>query len=106
MRANFSCFSFFILTILAFSQCITIQINTNISVFTLPDTYLSVSIDSSQLVGSHFWSTNPQPFNFSRPRLINMAKALAPAVLRVGGTDGDKVISHSLSHKRLHVYLM
>ena len=73
-------------------QCsIAIQVNTNATVTTLPDKYLSMSIDSSQLVGSHFWSSNPQPFNFSRPRLINMAKALAPAVLRVGGTDGDKV---------------
>lgn len=70
---------------------ININVNSNVSMSTLPDTYLSVSIDSSQLVGSHFWSTDPKPFNFSRPRLINMAKALSPAVLRVGGTDGDKV---------------
>ena len=68
------------------------NVDVNNVVTELPETYLSVSIDSSQLVGSKFWSTPEKPFNFTRPKLITLAKSLAPAILRVGGTDGDKVL--------------
>jgi len=68
-----------------------VEVNWDVIVNQVGSNYLSVSIDTAQLVGSKFWSTPHSPFNFSRPRLINMAKALSPALLRVGGTTGDEV---------------
>jgi heparanase 1 len=65
--------------------------------------YLSFSIDTSQVVGGKWW--NPQAdqvewssgtvqaavFDFDRPRLNLLTEALAPAYLRVGGSEADKV---------------
>jgi heparanase 1 len=62
--------------------------------------FLSFAVDMAQVVGSRFWAapgrgqglleTEPVPgFDFSRPRLRRLTAALAPALLRVGGTDAD-----------------
>src|SRR5688500_9578105 len=62
------------------------------------DRFLSFAVDMAQVVGSRFWAepgrgegileTEPVPgFDFSRPRLHRLTAALAPALLRVGGTD-------------------
>lgn len=64
--------------------------------------FLSVALDASQLAGGHFWSedgrvellvgtTRQAPFDFSRPGLGARARLLAPAYLRVGGTEADVV---------------
>ena len=45
--------------------------------------FLSVTIDAGQI--NHNWES----INFTSPRVINMAKALNPAMLRVGGTSAD-----------------
>lgn len=67
------------------------------------DEYLSVAIDSSQLVGGKWWnpdasgaeggsgSTNAPVFDFNRPQLNVLAAALAPAYLRIGGSEADKI---------------
>jgi heparanase len=66
----------------------------------LDERFLSVAIDTSQLVGGHWWSRSGRvevgrgaqrvsPFDFSRPELLALARALAPAYLRVGGTEAD-----------------
>lgn len=64
--------------------------------------FLSVAIDTSQLVGGHFWSASGRvevgrgservaPIDLRRPRLRALARALGPAYLRVGGTEADHV---------------
>jgi heparanase 1 len=64
--------------------------------------FLSVAIDTSQLVGGHFWSPSGKvevgrgservpPLDLTRPELVARAKALGPAYLRVGGTEADYV---------------
>ena len=64
--------------------------------------FLSVAIDTSQVVGGNWWSesgevevgvgsTRAEPFDFTRERLRNLARELAPAYLRIGGSEADKV---------------
>lgn len=63
--------------------------------------YLSVAVDTAQVVGGLFWSAEPvaqligeerQPvYDFTRPRLRALASELAPAFLRIGGSDADRV---------------
>ncbi|HWO08211.1 MAG TPA: hypothetical protein VNN80_01985, partial [Polyangiaceae bacterium] len=64
--------------------------------------FLSVALDTSQLVGGRWWSRSGvvevgrgarrvAPFDLSRPKLSRLARALAPAYLRVGGTEADHV---------------
>jgi heparanase 1 len=63
--------------------------------------FLSVALDTSQVLGGHWWSSDARgvefgrgdertaPFDFARPRLRRLAAALAPAYLRIGGTEAD-----------------
>lgn len=64
--------------------------------------FLSFAVDTSQVVGGHWWSDEANvelgkganrtaPFDFERPRLRKLAAALAPAYLRIGGTEADEV---------------
>lgn len=64
--------------------------------------FLSVAIDASQVAGGHFWSadghvellvgsTRQAPFDFTRAGLAPLTAALAPAYLRIGGTEADAV---------------
>jgi heparanase 1 len=64
--------------------------------------FLSFAVDSSQVVGGHWWAGDGQsaggvsqeltdPYDFSRPRLRQLAAALAPAFLRIGGSEADKL---------------
>jgi heparanase len=64
--------------------------------------FLSVAIDTSVLLGGHFWSASGRvevgrgservpPVDLSRARLVELARRLAPAYLRVGGTEADHV---------------
>lgn len=64
--------------------------------------FLSIAIDTSQLVGGHFWSPSGrvevgrgservEAIDLRRPRLLELARALGPAYLRVGGTEADHV---------------
>ena len=50
------------------------------------DQFLSVTIDAGNI------KYNWEVINFTAPRVINMAKALVPAMLRVGGTSGNFII--------------
>jgi heparanase 1 len=68
---------------------------------TVDERYLSVAIDSSQLVGGHWWSPDGgveaigrhriAPVDLARHRLRELARELAPAYLRVGGTEADRI---------------
>ena len=64
----------------------TIMVNLTGYVYEVSDQFLSVTIDAGNIKG------NWEVINFTAPRIINMAKALAPAMLRVGGTYQDFLI--------------
>lgn len=65
--------------------------------------FLSFSLDMSQVVGGKWWdpraehvelgsgSVSAPLFNFDRPELDTLVQALAPAFLRLGGSESDKV---------------
>jgi len=71
-------------------------------VATIDERYLSFAADTAQVVGGLFWSKEPvaqligqerQPvYDFGRPRLRALAAELAPAFLRIGGSDADRVL--------------
>jgi heparanase len=63
--------------------------------------FLSFAIDTAQVVGGEFWAPPSEAqgllrtsavrrYDFARPRLRRLAAALAPAYLRIGGTDADR----------------
>jgi heparanase len=69
------------------------------AVATVSDRFLSVAVDTAQVVGGNFWTpgvtsnggTGPvPPFDFARARLAGLARPLGHAYLRVGGTDADR----------------
>jgi heparanase 1 len=55
----------------------------------LDSRFLSFSIDTSLFLGMGFWGTY-QPVELKNDKLRYLAHALAPAFLRVGGTDADR----------------
>ena len=63
-----------------------IMVNLTGHVYEVSDQFLSVTLDAG------FVSYNWEVINFTAPRVINMAKALVPAMLRVGGTSQDSII--------------
>ena len=79
-----------------------LRIDLSATVATVDERFLSVAVDTAQVVGGRFWSEEAgveiigqevvPEYDFSRPRLRALAKELAPAFLRIGGTDADRVI--------------
>ena len=63
-----------------------VMVNLTGYVYEVSDQFLSVTIDAGNI------KYNWEIINFTAPRVINMAKALVPAMLRVGGTAQDFVI--------------
>ena len=63
-----------------------IMVNLTGYVYEVSDQFLSVTIDAGYI------NYNWEIINFTAPRVINMAKALVPAMLRVGGTAQDSII--------------
>jgi heparanase 1 len=65
--------------------------------------YLSVAIDVSQVVGGKWWDPRAEgvewgsgtvrapSFDFSRSQLDVLTQPLAPAYLRIGGSEADRV---------------
>ena len=68
------------------SMIATISVNGTSAIHVTDKRYLSFGMDSNT-VRQH-WVT----FNFSSVRLRTLAKALAPAYLRLSGTDGDRLL--------------
>ena len=69
---------------------------------TLDARFLSVAIDTSQWLGGRWWSASGRvevgrgtepvaPLDLGQPALRELARALAPAYLRIGGTEADRV---------------
>jgi heparanase 1 len=60
--------------------------------------YVSFAVDLDQVTGGMFWSQAPHavgnapvaPYDFTRSRLRALARALAPAYLRISGTAANK----------------
>ena len=65
--------------------------------------YLSFAVDTSQVVGGKWWDPTAEGvewssgtvhapvFDFDRPKLDTLVRALAPAYLRAGGSEADRV---------------
>ena len=63
-----------------------ISLDTSAPIGEVDPQFLSVTIDAGDI--SRNWSG----INFTAPRIVNMASALNPAMLRVGGTSGDYLL--------------
>jgi hypothetical protein len=70
---------------------------------TTDERFLSFAVDTAQVVGGEFWAPRGKgegllktaavgSYDFSRPQLRQLAAGLAPAYLRVGGTDADRTV--------------
>ncbi|HCM26740.1 MAG TPA: glycoside hydrolase [Treponema sp.] len=68
----------------------------------IPADYLSFTIDTSLLLGGHWWGSakgirhgvsgeRTKALDLSDERLRSYARALAPAMLRIGGTEADRL---------------
>jgi len=79
---------------------VTLDVATDSSVAQVSERYLSVAIDTAQVLGGKFWSKDGEvmsivgdetrpPYDFGRPLLQALAGELAPAWLRVGGSAAD-----------------
>ena len=86
-------------------QTYTAQISVDIGVPVniVSKEYISFAIDSSQVVGGKWWNpaasgtevgsgtVHAPVFDFNQPRLDSMVQNLAPAYLRIGGSEADKI---------------
>ena len=63
-----------------------VSINLNHSLFTVSEKFLSVAIDSS-IMKNHWHKVN-----FTSDKFFTLARALSPALLRIGGTEEDFLI--------------
>jgi len=85
------------------SYAAQVSIDTSTPVNTVSKEYISFAIDSSQVVGGKWWNptaggtemgsgtVHAPTFNFDQPQLDKMVQALAPAYLRIGGSEADKI---------------
>ncbi|MDX2020889.1 MAG: glycoside hydrolase [Deltaproteobacteria bacterium] len=79
-----------------------LEIDTQHTTAEVDPRFLSVAIDMANVVGGQFWDPSRQAaamgtakvpaYDFDRPQLRYLASQLAPAYLRIGGTDADRVI--------------
>ena len=72
-------FALLTLSLFALASTSRIHIDTSVAAFTVDEKYVSVTIDTSTF----------QRLNLQDPTMLLLARALAPAVLRVGGTQAD-----------------
>lgn len=76
-----------------------VAIATQAPAATVSDRFVSVAVDTAQVVGGNFWSPGQTaaggagpvpPFDFARARLATLTRPLGHAYLRIGGTDADR----------------
>ena len=71
----------------------------------IPVDFLSFTLDTSLVLGGHWWGEKRSmtrgvavnkvaPFDLDQEKLHFFTKALAPAMLRIGGTEADRVRYH------------
>lgn len=69
----------------------------------LSQNYLSLTIDTSVLIGGHWWGESrgthqglspdrTPPLDLENPELARWAAALSPCLVRVGGTEADRIV--------------
>lgn len=86
-------------------NAVEVRVDLSAAVAELDTRFLSVAIDSSQVVGGYWWvpgggssggvsDTRVDPFDFTQSRLRTLAAGLAPAYLRIGGSEADKLLYH------------
>ncbi len=84
------------------SRPVTLTVATDRSVTEVDPRFLSVAVDSAQVVGAKFWNPSGEtesgagntpvpPYDFANPKLRALARHLAPAYLRIGGSEADRV---------------
>ena len=64
----------------------SVSVDLAAAVFRVSEQFLSVTIDAGQV------QRNWDAIDFQLPRVINTAKGLSPALLRVGGTAEDFLV--------------
>ena len=80
---------------------ISVKIDTQMAV-EVSEQFLSFAIDASLLIGGQWWSPEGtdvggvggdrvEPLDWSNPELRALVKPLAPAILRIGGTEADHI---------------
>ena len=84
------------------SYTVNVSVDTSKAIAQTSPEYLSFAIDMSQVNGGKWWNPQAQQtemgsgtvnapiFDFNRPKLDTLARALAPAYLRIGGSESDK----------------
>ena len=71
-------------------------------VASLPPDFISLTIDVSLMLGGHWWGGSKgtvkgvakdrvEALDWLDPRLLRFARPLAPAMLRIGGTEADRI---------------
>lgn len=81
---------------------LALEIAADAPVATVDPRFLSFAVDASQVVGGNWWDPDAEgrgaigelevdPFDFTREALINLTAPLAPAFLRIGGSEADAV---------------
>lgn len=82
---------------------VTVSVDSSTVTRFVDNRYLSFAIDTSAVVGGKWWDPKAERtelgsgtvkapiFDFDRPRLDALTRALAPAYLRIGGSEADKV---------------
>ena len=85
------------------SYTVQVSIDTATPVNTVSKEYISFAVDSSQVVGGKWWNPTARGtetgsgtvhapvFNFNQPQLDTIVRVLAPAYLRIGGSEADKI---------------
>jgi len=76
-----------------------VTLSGEIVLHTVDERFSSFAVDTAQVVGTEHWSPpdvhqptiRVQPFDFDRPALRPLVSALAPAMLRIGGTGADEI---------------
>lgn len=79
------------------SRDTTVSVAADRVVHEIDDRYVSFAVDLAQVVGATFWNpsgeveqgageTRVPPYDFARPRLRTLARELAPAYVRIGGS--------------------
>ena len=82
---------------------VAVRVDGRRSIAVVDQRFLSFAVDTAQVVGGEFWappgseegllSTHAvSHYDFARPRLRHLTAALAPAYLRIGGTDADRTV--------------
>ena len=79
---------------------LTVSVDIGEPLYKIPVNYLSFSVDLGQVAGTRFWNPDinseqeeipPEPYDFPNQKLRMLTKKLAPATLRIGGTESDRL---------------